>query len=392
MKISELWSAGAEEPLRRRRVVFLFGHMAKGGMQKVASDLSMGLPKRFELAVAYFGSDDPGFPYLAELVDLGCPGRTPLGRGRRVLNSLRRWLRLQLFVLRWRADDVVSFGEVANVMNALTWGKRTVLSVHAPIDDELAESGWYGRVYRGAAHTFYRRADVIVTVSRGIADSLVRQFGIPERLVKVIHNGCNPVKIRQLAQMPVDAGIADVLASPTVISVGSLEHVRGHDLSLRAFALARQKVPALQFLVVGDGSLRRQLESLAADLGLGGAVHFLGHVANPYKYLSRATIFVSAARYEGFGLALLEAMACGIPVVATDCRFGPREILGDPQAGILVSAPASCEASVVEKDLSRAIVALATSSLLREKYAQRGVARSEEFGIEAQLSAWCEVL
>ncbi len=375
-----------------RKVVFLFGHLHKGGMQKVASDLSLGLPGAFEIAVAYFGSEIPDFPYRAQLVDLGCSGMASHSVGKRLLNTCRRLIRLQRFVRSWRADVVVSFGEIANALNLLTWGKRTVLSVHAPIDEELSSRGWYGRTYRWIVRTLYRRADAIVTVSDGLAESLVRRYGIPKRTIRAIHNMCALATVRRLAREPVDEGMARVLSSPTVISIGSLLPAKGQDILIRAFGLARREIPTLRLLLVGDGPFRQELEEQAASLGLCDAVHFVGHVANPYSYLARSSIFVSASYYEGFGLALLEAMACGVPVISTDCRFGPREILGEPPAGILVPDPTAYDPRVVEEAISRAIIALATSPVLRASYARSGVARSEAFGGASQLAAWHEVL
>jgi len=87
---------------------------------------------------------------------------------------------------------------------------------------------------------------------------------------------------------------------------------------------------------LGDGELRESLQALAASLGISDVVEFTGYVDNPYKYLSRADLFVLSSKWEGFGLCIIEALACGCPVVSTDCPNGPREILVDGEYGRLV--------------------------------------------------------
>lgn len=376
-----------------RRIVLLFAHLHKGGMQKVASGLSLAFPAKFEQSVLFFGTEEPGFPFRGALIDLGCRGRMSHGVIRRLLNFLLRWVRLQTAILRQRVDTVVSFGEIANTLNTVTWGKRTVLSVHAPIDRSLRGAPmWYGRAYRLAVRLLYRRANAVVAVSQGIADRLVHEYQVPRRVVRVIYNGCDQPAIRRLAREPLEGNRKDLFRSLTVIAVGSLENEKGHDLLLRAYAIARRRMTSLQLILVGEGSRRLSLESLAGELGVAETVHFFGFVPNPHKYVASSTLFVLPSRYEGFGLALLEAMACGTPCVATDCDFGPRELVGHSGAALLVPDPGRCNDEVVIEGLSDAIIGLASSEALRQSYARRGAGRAAEFSLAAHASAWAELL
>ena len=130
-----------------------------------------------------------------------------------------------------------------------------------------------------------------------------------------------------------------VVSMPTgkiVVSVGRLSYEKGYDLLIRAFALVKQKHPEWNLLILGDGVLRQQLERLVVELGLEGRVFMPGAVENPYRYLSRADLYVLPSRIEGFGMVLCEAMACGLAVVAFDCAAQTSEIVRQGVDGILV--------------------------------------------------------
>src|SRR5262249_7363262 len=122
---------------------------------------------------------------------------------------------------------------------------------------------------------------------------------------------------------------------------------------------------------LGTGELEGELRELVSKLGVTDDVHFLGWQANPFRYISKATVFVSPSLTEGFGLTVLEAMACGVPVIATDCPGGQHEIVGD-ECGILV-APAS------ETELAAAILKMLTDSSLRSRFAAAGLGRVKDF-------------
>ena len=131
------------------------------------------------------------------------------------------------------------------------------------------------------------------------------------------------------------AAVAIAVDGPFIVAAGRLDYQKGFDTLIRAFAahgVARDHA----LVILGEGIERRALEQLARSLGVQAKVHLPGFVANPWAYFARASAFVCASRWEGFGNVIIEAMACGAPVIATDCDFGPREILQHQQTGWLV--------------------------------------------------------
>jgi len=120
-----------------------------------------------------------------------------------------------------------------------------------------------------------------------------------------------------------------------LISVGRLAFEKAYDILLKAFAVVREKNPTATLTILGEGEDRQSLENLARDLQLNDSVHFLGFRQNPYSYMKRANIFILSSRYEGFSNVIVEALACGTPVVATDCPSAIREVIKEGVNGWL---------------------------------------------------------
>jgi glycosyltransferase involved in cell wall biosynthesis len=178
-------------------------------------------------------------------------------------------------------------------------------------------------------------ADHLVAVSGGVADDLARQAGIARSRIEVIYN---PVITRDFARRA-DAALDDPWfaagAPPVYVAVGRLVAQKDHTTLLRAFAAHRRQHPS-RLMILGEGPLREQLERQANELAIGADIRLVGYRANPLPYMRRAAAVVLSSVYEGLGNVLIEALACGTPVVSTDCPFGPSEILGGGLYGRLV--------------------------------------------------------
>ena len=150
-----------------------------------------------------------------------------------------------------------------------------------------------------------------------------------------------------------------------ITTVGRLVDLKDHPTLLRAFALVRERREAI-LQIVGVGPNEAQLVALAAELGVADDVHLLGWRDNPYSVLQESDMFVLSSTTEGFGIVIVEALACGLPVVSTDCRGGPREILDDGESGLLVPVgdPESMAAAILrlieDENLYREMSARAT--------------------------------
>jgi glycosyltransferase involved in cell wall biosynthesis len=191
------------------------------------------------------------------------------------------------------------------------------------------------RIAYAAAPAIYRAADGIIAVSSGVAEDVIRYCGLPRRKVHVIYNPVIGPDLWRRAGAEVDHPWFAAGGDPVVLAVGRLHEQKDFGCLLDAFAIARSRAP-MRLMILGEGELRGALEAHARALQIDQYVALPGFVPNPFAYMSRAAVFVLSSRWEGFPNVLVEAMACGLPVVATDCKSGPREILDDGRFGRLV--------------------------------------------------------
>lgn len=172
----------------------------------------------------------------------------------------------------------------------------------------------------------YPRVDAIVAVSQGVADDVAEISGLSPERIRVIRN---PVITPEFDLQAAEPVTHDWFASgqpPVVLGVGRLTRQKDFVTLIRAFAQVRRQRP-LRLIILGEGRDREALSQLAADEGVAADVAMPGFQANPYAWLAHASLFVLSSRWEGSPNALTEAMAVGVPVVSTDCRSGPRELL-----------------------------------------------------------------
>ncbi len=172
-----------------------------------------------------------------------------------------------------------------------------------------------------------------------------------------------------------------LLQAPSLIAVGRLHPQKGFDLLLKAFHRIQAKYPDWQITILGEGPMRSELEALRAQLKLTDRVHLPGLVSNVRDYLDRADLFVMPSRFEGFPMALCEAMACGLPVLSADCLSGPRDIIDDGINGILVTTE-NVDALAIGLDK------LMSDPAKCKQLAQNAPDILDRFGVEQVMGIW----
>ena len=224
----------------------------------------------------------------------------------------------------------------------------------------------------------YPKADAVVAVSRGVAQAVTQLSGLPMEEIGVIYN---PVRFPTVAdEAPFVGGPAWQSQAVRLIAIGALKDEKQYPVLFRALARVRERVDA-RLLVLGEGPARRELEGLRSSLGLDAAIEMLGFIANPYPYLRRADLQVLSSNREGLPTVLIEALACGTPIVSTDCRSGPREILEGGRYGRLVPVGDS-----------EALAAGILASLAEPHDREALIRRSHDFSIEKAADAYLKLL
>ena len=226
----------------------------------------------------------------------------------------------------------------------------------------------------------YRNAEAMIVVSQGEKKDLIDNFKMPEERIHVVYNPVNSEMISKMSSEEINLKIN----KPVIVTAGRLVYQKGFDILLRAFRKARNIIES-KLLILGAGEKEKELMSLCTSLKLQEDVMFLGFQENPFKFMKEASVFCLASRYEGLGNVILEAMALGVPVIATDCRSGPGEILGEGKYGILV--PVENPDAIAE-----AIIKVLSDSQLRERLADLSLKRAEDFSVEKALSLWEDIV
>lgn len=250
---------------------------------------------------------------------------------------------LRLFLDKARIDVIVSATSGLNacaVLAARSLKKqrrpRVVLTDHNYLSAVLRWFPLRRRLIRRAIiRLTYPLADRVLAVSAGVLEDLRRYTPLPDAQASVLFNPVLVEEIREKAARPSGLAIVDDKTDPLILTVAALEPQKAHEVLLEAFRIVLQTRPA-HLLLVGEGSRRGALEKQATSLGIADRVHFVGWQKEPYSFMARADVFALSSRFEGLPVTLLEAMACDLPIVSTDCPAGPAEILENGRYGRLV--------------------------------------------------------
>ncbi|WP_144637729.1 glycosyltransferase [Bordetella genomosp. 13] len=315
------------------------------------------------------------------------PGQARVTRGvaRRIggttMHLLAPWILLRLLaaIRRERPAVVCSHGLFCNLLVAAArllrpGAFRCVAFEHNSPGAHYRQTG-QARLKRLLLRLGYGRHDRVVGVSRGVVDDLVAMAPSLRPKCRHVYNGVALAQVR--AQARACPAPLDDDGTVYVVAVGRLVEGKGFATLIAAAQLLDD--PGICIIVVGDGPLRADLEAEIARVRPGSPVHLAGHADNPFPMLAAADIFVSVSERESFGLALVEALCLGVPVVATDCPSGPAEILQDGRFGELV--PVGDAAAV-----ARVIGALARDPARRRLLACLGPRRAAEFSLERHCS------
>lgn len=278
---------------------------------------------------------------------------------------------------------VISSMNHVNVVLLLAWKlarttSRMVVTEHND-PKALRRSSIKNRMIYGIASFEYPWADRIVAVSDGVAENLSEILDIPRDRISRIYNPVVSDELNRQSSQHADHQWFD-RECPVLLNIGRLSEQKNQALLLRAFSRVRDRFDA-NLIIIGKGKKEEALRRLADDLGVSGHVEIINWVDNPYAYMSSADVFVLSSRWEGLPTVLIEALACGCPVVSTDCPSGPREILADGEYGRLVEVQSP-------KALAEAIDEELRDPMDGEKLERRG----EDFSVDHCIENYDELV
>ena len=362
----------------RMKLCFVLPSLGGGGAERAAAMVLRQLdPLRFEKTLYLFRREGVHFGELDDTVRIVSAA-----------SSSRRWRRigeLAAFLRRDRPDVVVSLLSPLTVLLAsFLAGKRIAVmlnnqnpvcsALHDP--DYFQGHGFRSTLWPSLLRTGYSRADLITVTSRGMGCELVRSFGIrPERL-RVIYNPVDCARVAREAEEDIDNGPAEPAGAKVLVTAGRLAYQKNYPLLLAAVKLVAARIP-VRLHILGTGAREGEVRRLIQEYGLERQVHLAGFQSNPWKYMRRADAFVLASRYEGFGNVVVEAMACGVPVVATRSD-GTSEIIEHDVNGLLVDHHEP-------ETLASAILRVIQNGEVSRRLVSQGRRRACDFSLQAVL-------
>ncbi len=350
-------------------VLMLLGSDGVGGIERRLSILAAGLAARgiqCEFVALTSSSAERGLlaAHNVQVLDAD--------RGRSPWRSIRRWWRLRRRLSATPYRAVLAFGHHANALAcvaAIGTGHRVVISeIVSPF---TARRRWWNRT----AMRVYRLADLLVVQTQRLADDLRRMSPMPDALAII----ANPIHPEALSPPPT------AQRSRVIVGLGRLvKHKRYHDL-VEAFARVASRHPDWRVLIMGDGPERTRLMARVHELGLSDRITFPGWVAAPWAQLREASVLVHCADIEGFGNTLIEAQGTGCAVIASDCPYGPREILHDGLTGRLYP--------VGDLDaLTQQLDEVLGNDALRHELALAGYAATAAYDVDGITDQWVDAL
>jgi len=407
---------GLSLPGPQRRVAFYLADLNGGGVQKVTLALARGIAER-GYAVQLLACDasgplraelpasvelvalDAAHPLLARLLPFAAdPGAAlallrPVLLPRRGSATLPYLLSLARALRRTRPDALVSATPYLNL--EAVWARalarvplRLLVTDHvAPSEKLVGSQRWRQRYLPPLLRRSYLEADAIGAVCDALGDDLARVAGIPRERITTLYNPVVSPEIAAQAGARLEHPWFAAGAPPVVLGAGRLGDQKDFATLVRAFARVRAH-RAVRLLILGaakdavkTAERQAELRELAEQLGVAADVELAGFVANPFAYMARASLFALSSRFEGLGNVLIEAMACGCPVVSTDCPVGPAEILERGRYGRL--APVGDDAALADA-ISASLDAPADAAALR--------ARAADFTVERAVDRYLALL
>lgn len=389
---------------KEERINFLCHTMQGGGLERVVSEIATYFEGTYRTQTFVLRKDRQRYPLPTPPILLShCELRTSkLDTFKMLLEST---IQYSIYLLKQKPALSMSFGgstDWVNMVSCLFTRTPCITSFHHnPSKDKDRQHPSLARdILQHILNKGYRYiSKYTVATSEGIRTTLLNDFHFdPEKVVTIY----NPINTKEIDLKKDEKVIEEIYHTnlPIILSVGWLYHIKGQWHLIRVFAEIQKILPS-KLVICGVGHPDGQdytdkYHSLVSKLGLEDKVYFAGWQENPYKYMKNSTVFVHPSLSESFSNVVAEALACGVPVVASDCDFGPREILDNGEYGLLCTCSEweyleTEPLTDAEQDMMDKILLLLADEELRAEYTLKGLERVKEFDTSKSMEKYGEL-
>lgn len=357
---------------KQKKILVVVPSIGIGGRERIAINTVRCFENLgYRTILVIFQRRTPEYLFTEEMINLNVP--PAVRKMGRLFVQIKRSFRLAKLRREHKAEFVYSLGQAANLSNVLSglshWGK-TIISIHGS-----------GEVRKNLINRFmFAKADRTICIAQDMRHQLLSLY--PElKNIRVVENGYDLTKIEQKKW---------ISSSLRIVAMGRLVREKGYDRLIRILKIIQQSIPNAMLTIIGAGEQEKALKTLAGQFNVQKAVDFRGFLKEPFSVLLKHDIYVLTSYEEGFPNALIEALFCGLPIVAADCQTGPREILSETYSpepirgikhekyGILVDN--STEG--FEERFAQAVIQLASDRNKMAYYSGIGPVRAKDFSLE----------
>lgn len=378
-----------------------------GGAEKVAANLSIALSNTDKVYILTYDKDNNEFPYAGERINIDCAGGN-VGLIKKIRNAIYRIAKVKQIKKAYHIDCSISLLPQTDYVNVLTKCTNEKVVVEISTNTSAATQGRLKHLFRKFV---LQRADYVVAVSEGARRDIVKLYSLDANKTATIYNTCDLTAINSKVSGDAPAVNAEQFGEKYIITMGSFRKPKGHWHLIKAFSCIADQIPEYNLVILGDGEYRNQYEKLISTLGLDGRVVMPGFLTDPYQIVANASLFAFSSIYEGFGNVIIEAMACGVPVISSDCNYGPREIISPDidvekraekveyhKYGCLIPnfgmQDIDCTKTITleERLYAEGMLSILMNQSLQKKYIEMGLERAKDFDNSYYAKKWLALM
>lgn len=333
-----MFKKNKRKDFEKNNVAIICPTLSRGGAERIVGYLSKHInPVADNLFIILFNAKEITYSYSGEIIDLDFdPDRRNLknkflNRILKVISYVKLIIKLKKIKKKYNINTSISFMDTPNIVNILSkTNEKIILSVriNKSIQSMFQKISFGRKIEILLMKVIYRFADKIVSISEGVKKDLILNFGLKEEKIDTIYNFIEIDEIEQKLSEPLSPELASFFNNHDVlINVGRFEKQKNQIHLIKKFKEINEKNTNTRLVLIGKGTLEKEILKEINTLNLEDKVIVLPYSNNPFKYIKHSKIFILNSLYEGFGNVILEAMVCNVPVISTNCKSGPSEII-----------------------------------------------------------------
>jgi len=400
------------------KLQFLINSLTSGGAERIATTIFNELSESDQYKIYFYTLEKDKFYNLNKEIYYKTLSNFTLNT-----NAPIKILLLPLISLKYlkktkknNPNLLISFLELSNFINILTakiLKKSVIVSIRTNPIIMYPNDSIYGKIHNFLIKILYPKANKIIVVSKEIKNILIENYNIPKEKIKTIYNPHYISKYQKLSNESLGENYQNIFKDFIFINIGRLTEAKGQWFLIRSFKKVVEKYPNTKLIILGEGELKSNLQDLINKLNLQNNVYLLGMQENPFKFLKHSNCFVFSSLWEGLPNTVIEALSLNLPIISTDCKTGPREILCPEldvnnkidypyygKYGILTKPfpremifKSLDEKPLMEEEqiLSNLMIKMIEDEDLRKRYSN-GLERAKDFDIEKIMEEWEKII